>query len=75
MNRERIERQIKQATQDLEACAKALGGDAKSLKKSPKWRALDADARALKRRLIAVKGIEEREKEALARKAEGAAAE
>lgn len=74
MNRERIERQIKQAAQDLEACEKALGGDAAALKKSPKWRSLDGDLRALKRRLIAVKGVEEREKEALARK-EAATAE
>lgn len=75
MNRERIERQIKQAAQDLEACEKALGGDEKSRKKSPKWRSMDADLRALKRRLIAVKDVEEREKEALARKAEAATAE
>ncbi|MEP3482430.1 MAG: hypothetical protein ABJZ55_24525 [Fuerstiella sp.] len=75
MNRERIERQIKQAAQDLETCEKALGADAKALKKSPKWRAADADLRALKRRLIAVKGVEDREKEALARKAEATAAE
>lgn len=75
MNRERIERQIKQAAQDLEACEKTLGGDEKARRKSTKWRSADADLRALKRRLIAVKSIEEREKEALARKAEATAAE
>lgn len=74
MNRERIERQIKQAAQDLEACEKTIGDDAKARRKSTKWRAADADLRALKRRLLAVKGIEEREAEAVARKAEAAEA-
>jgi len=77
MDRERIERQLKLASQTLADCEKQLDKDKvapEQRRKLPKWRHLDADVRALKRRLLAVKGVEEREAEALQRKAAGAEA-
>ncbi len=47
----------------------------KQKSKDPKWRHLNADARQLKRRLLAVAAIEEREAAAAQRKAEKANAE
>ncbi len=77
MDRQRIERQLKLAQEDLAQWEKHL--DAKKVaasdrKKNARWRSLDADVRALKRRLLAVKEIEEREAAAEQRKAEKAAA-
>ena len=75
MDRERIERQLKLAQENLDQWVKHLGiNDGKALKKNAKWRSLDADVRALKRRLIAVGQVEEREAAAEQRKAEKAAA-
>ena len=77
MDRERIERQLKLAEQRLSAWEKQLDADKVAAEKrgrNPKWRSLDADVRALKRRIIAVKQIEDREEAALARKNETAAA-
>lgn len=71
MDRERIERQIKLAEQKLAACEKQLDGDnvpAEKRRLQPKWRTLDADLRALKRRMSALKQLEEREEAALQRK-------
>ena len=77
MDRQRIERQLKLAQEKLELCEKNLEGakDAKSRAKNPKWRSLDADVRTLKRRLIALSEIEEREAAAAQRKTEATAAE
>ena len=77
MDRQRIERQLKLAQEKLELCEKNLEGakDAKSQRKNPKWRSLNADVRALKRRLVALSEVEEREAAAVQRKAEAAAAE
>ena len=74
MDRERIERQLKLAEQELAACEKQLDKqkvDAAARAKQPKWRKADADVRAIKRRLLAVKGVEEREAAAAERKAGG----
>lgn len=71
MDRERIERQVKLAEQNLAGLVKKLDGDkvpAEKRSANAKWRSLDADVRRLKRRLIAVGQIEERETAALARK-------
>jgi hypothetical protein len=46
----------------------------KARRKNAKWRSLDADVRTLKRRLIAVGAIEDREAAAEQRKAEKTAA-
>ena len=81
MDRERIERQLKLAEQKLADWEKKRDGDnvaADARRKNPKWRSLDADLRALKRRLGAVAGIEEREAAAAERRnqpAEAAAEE
>lgn len=78
MDRERIERQLKLAEQRRSDCEKQLDGDkvpAEKRRQNPKWRSLDADVRALKRRIIAVKQIEEREEAALQRKNEVATAD
>ncbi|MEZ6060753.1 MAG: hypothetical protein R3C19_10350 [Planctomycetaceae bacterium] len=72
MDRQRIERQLKLAQEDLLRWEKQLDAqkvDAKKRSKNPKWRSLNADVRALKRRMIAVKGIEAREAAAAERKA------
>ncbi len=72
MDRERIERQLKLAQDDLARWEKELDGRkvaAKQRSKDPKWRALNADLRALKRRMNAVKAVEEREAAAIERKA------
>ncbi len=77
MDRERIERQLKQAENELAAWEKELDSRkvaAEERKKNTKWRHLDADRRALVRRINAVKAVEAREADALARKAEGAEA-
>jgi len=78
MDRQRIERQLKLAQENLSVWEKQLDAEKVEVtarKKNAKWRALDADRRAIKRRLIAVAGIEEREAAAEQRKAEKAAAE
>lgn len=78
MDRQRIERQLKLAQENLSVWEKQLDADkveVASRRKNAKWRSLDADVRTLKRRLIAVSGIEEREAAAEERKAEKAAAE
>jgi hypothetical protein len=78
MDRQRIERQLKLAQENLSVWERQLDADkveATARKKNAKWRSLDADVRSLKRRLIAVGGIEEREAAAEQRKAEKAAAE
>lgn len=78
MNPERIQRQLKLAEEVLASWVAKMDADkipADQRKKNAKWRSLDADMRALKRRAIAVKAIEQREADAIARKAETAAAE
>jgi hypothetical protein len=73
MDRARIERQLKLAEQKLADWEKKLdsdGVDAAARKKNPKWRNLDADLRALKRRLGAVAAVEEREAAAEERRGE-----
>ena len=77
MDRQRIERQLKLAQENLSEWVKHLDADnveEKSRKKDAKWRSLDSDVRALKRRLIAVAAVEEREAAAEQRKAEKSAA-
>ena len=75
MNREKIERQLKMAQQQLAAFEKTLSADKANTTqaKNAKWRHLEADLRSLKRRLLAVKGVEEREAAAQQRRAEKAA--
>lgn len=76
MNPERIQRQLKLAEEVLAAYEKKLDADkvdASARSKNTKWRKLDADVRSLKRRAIAVRGIEEREAAAVERKAAAAA--
>lgn len=76
MDRLRIERQLKLAQENLSQWEKQLDAqDEKARRKNAKWRALDGDVRALKRRLIAVGTIEEREAAAEQRKTEKAAAD
>ena len=78
MDRERIERQLTLAQEDLAKWVKQLDADKvepAARKKNAKWRSLDSDMRALKRRINAVKAIEEREVAAEQRKAEKASAE
>ena len=73
MDRERIERQLKLAQQELAAWESALDKQkvaAEARGKNTKWRKLDADRRAIVRRLNAVKAVEEREAAALERKAQ-----
>ncbi|MCP4171241.1 MAG: hypothetical protein GY758_10775 [Fuerstiella sp.] len=73
MDRERIERQLKLAENQQADWEKVLTDDkvdAKEWRRNAKWRHLDADTRALKRRIIAVKAIEDREAEAVQRKAD-----
>ena len=71
MDRERIERQVKLAAQNLADCEKQMDKDKvdpAQRRKSPKWRHFDADLHAVKRRLLAVKAVEEREAAALERR-------
>lgn len=80
MNPERIERQLKLAEGVLADCVAKLDADKVApadRRKDAKWRRLEADVRTLKRRALAVKGVQAREAEAEARKAgsEEAAAE
>ena len=77
MDRERIERQLKLAEKQQADWEKVLTNDkvdAKEWRRNAKWRHLDADTRALKRRIIAVKAVEAREAEAVQRKADRTAA-
>ena len=77
MDRERIERQLKLAAQNLADCEKQMDKDKvapEQRRRHPKWRHFDADLRAIKRRLLAVKGVEEREAAALERKSQAAEA-
>ena len=79
-DRTRIERQLELAKKTLDTCEKSLqaaGVTGKQMSKDTKWRSLNADYRQLRRRLLAVVAIEEREAAAAQRKAEklsGAAA-
>ena len=71
MDRERIERQLKMAAQNLADCEKQMDKDKvapEQRRRQPKWRHFDGDLRTIKRRLLAVKAIEEREAAALERK-------
>ena len=77
MDRQRIDRQLKLAQENLAQWVKQLDAERveeKARRKNAKWRSLDADVRTLKRRLIAVGAIEEREAAAEQRKAEKTAA-
>ena len=77
MDRQRIERQLKLAQENLSQWVKQLDADKveeKLRKKNAKWRSLDADVRTLKRRLLAVGAVEERESAAEQRRAEKTAA-
>ncbi len=72
-DRTRIERQLELARKSLDTCEKSLqaaGVTGKQLAKDTKWRSLNADYRQLRRRLLAVKAVEEREAAAAQRKAE-----
>ena len=76
MDRQRIERQLKLAQENLSQWVRKLDADnveEKSRKRDAKWRSLDADVRALRRRMIAVSAIEEREAAAEQRKVERSA--
>ena len=72
-DRKRIERQLEVAKQNVATCEKQLetaGVTGKARTKDTKWRHLNADYRQIKRRLLAVAAIEQREADAIARKAE-----
>jgi len=74
-DRSRIERQLTMAQQQLTACETKLATDGitgKARGKNAVWRLLNAGYRQLKRRLIAVAAVEEREANVLQRKAEKA---
>ena len=76
MDRQRIERQLKLAQEMLSQWESQLDKDnvaPEVRRRNPKWRSLDADVRVLKRRLIALKAVEERETAAQQRRAEKAA--
>ncbi|MCA9058422.1 MAG: hypothetical protein KDA85_07985 [Planctomycetaceae bacterium] len=71
-DRKRIERQLEAAQQKVQAVEKQLesnGVTGKQLSRDPKWRHVKADYRQLKRRLLAVAAVEQREADAQARKA------
>lgn len=71
MDRERIERQLKMASLVLADFEKQLDKEKvapEARKKNAKWRQLDGDVRAFKRRVLAVREIEEREAAAIERK-------
>jgi hypothetical protein len=73
--RSSLERQLQQASADLESFTKSLdaqgvaAGDRRSL---PKWRTLNARCTQLRSRLAAVAAVESRDEETARRKAEGA---
>ncbi len=72
LTRSSIERQLTKAETALGARVSVLdsqGVDEKSRRRDPKWRQLDANRRQLKRRLIAVAAVEQREQDCAARKA------
>ena len=72
-DRNRIERQLelaKQGVSNREKQLEAAGVAGKQRAKDPLWRHLNADYRQLRRRLLAVVAIEEREAVAIQRKAE-----
>ena len=72
-DRNRIERQLelaKQGVSNREKQLEAAGVTGKQRAKDPLWRHLNADYRQLRRRLLAVVAIEEREAVAIQRKAE-----
>lgn len=74
-DRSRIERQLTKAQQQLSACEAKLASDGvtgKARGKSAVWRLLNGDYRQLRRRLIAVAALEEREAGVAQRKAEKA---
>lgn len=71
MDRERIERQLKLAAQNLADCEKQMDKDKvapEQRRRQPKWRHFEAEYRTVKRRLLAVQAIEEREAAAIERK-------
>lgn len=75
LTRSSIERQLTQAEADLSTRVSDLdvqGVEEKARRRDPRWRQLDAHRRQLRRRLIAVSAIEEREKECAVRKSEAA---
>jgi hypothetical protein len=72
-DRNRIERQLelaKQGVSNREKQLEAAGVTGKHKAKDPLWRHLNADFRQLRRRLLAVVAIEEREAAAIQKKAE-----
>jgi hypothetical protein len=72
-DRNRIERQLEVAKQGVSGREKQLevaGITGKQRAKDPVWRHLNADYRQLRRRLMAVAAIEERESAAARKKAE-----
>ncbi len=72
-DRNRIERQLELSKQKLSACEgrlEAAGVTGRQRNKDTKWRQLNADYRQLRRRLLAVKAIEDRESAAIQKKAE-----
>ena len=78
MDRVRIERQLKQAENNLSLCVKQLDAakvPAEQRAKNTKWRQLDGQRRTLVRRMLAVKSIEDREEAVKNRHEESAAAE
>lgn len=77
-DRNRIERQLEVAKQNVQAFEKQLeaaGVTGKQRSRDPRWRHLNADYRQLRRRLLAVAAIEEREAAAAQRRAEKQSAE
>ncbi|MCA9065371.1 MAG: hypothetical protein KDA96_20020 [Planctomycetaceae bacterium] len=72
-DRKRIERQLAVAQQTVDAVEKKLaegGVTGKKLSRDPQWRHVKADYRQLKRRLLAVAALEQREADAAQRKAD-----
>lgn len=72
-DRNRIERQLELAKQNVAAVEKKLesaGVTGKQRSRDPQWRHVNADYRQLRRRLLAVAAIEARESAAITRKAE-----
>lgn len=70
LSREILERQLETATAAQSVYEGTLGdADAKTKKRNPKWRSLDADRRAVKSRLVALTTIEERDAALAAAKA------
>lgn len=72
-DRNRIERQLELARENVanrEKQLEAAGVTGKQKAKDPVWRHLNADYRQLRRRILAVAAVEEREAAAIQRKAE-----